>query len=256
MTKPDIALMAPSDLVAALGLLTRLPVPVDIDRAQARGAAAAWAWPLVGLVTGGIAAFVGQIGLWVGLPAAICAGLVLATLATLTGAMHEDGLADCADGFWGGWTVARRLEIMKDSAIGTYGVLALILSVGLRWTALTALAAGGNLWPAVLAAAILSRVPMVAVMAALPPARDNGLGRSVGQPSPRTAALAAVIGLACAVLLVGLMVVPLGLAGLAAATATAAIARAKVGGQTGDVLGATQQVCELALLLTLSALAG
>ncbi len=67
----------------------------------------------------------------------------LGLLAMMTGAMHEDGLADTVDGFWGGWTVQRRLEIMKDSHIGSYGVIALVLSLGLRWMALSAAVRGG-----------------------------------------------------------------------------------------------------------------
>ena len=128
-------LLAPGDIATATALLTRLPVPFTADRA----AAAAWAYPVTGLFVATLAAAVASLALAFGLPPALAAGLVLAIQVIVTGAMHEDGLADSADGLWGGWTRARRLEIMRDSRIGTYGVLALVLVTGLRWAALTAI---------------------------------------------------------------------------------------------------------------------
>jgi len=169
-----------------------------------------------------------------------------------TGALHEDGLADCADGFWGGHDPARRLEIMKDSRIGAYGVLALIIGFALKWTLLTELIAGGWPWIAIVIPAMVSRAAMLWMMAALPFARDDGLARHVGQPPRMTVG----IGIATAGML---SVVFGGWAGaatiLVAAAATlgmARLARAKIGGQTGDVLGATQYLTELATLLTLA----
>ncbi len=121
---------------------------MDTVAATARGALAAWAYPLVGVVVGGLGAVTGALALWLGLPAPLAAGLVLLAMIAVTGALHEDGLADTADGFWGGWDRARRLEIMKDSQIGSYGVIALILSLGLRWSALGVLIAHGTPTPA------------------------------------------------------------------------------------------------------------
>lgn len=245
-----------TDLTASLGLLTRLPVPVDGEAASRRGARAAWAWPLAGAVVAGIAGGIGWTALWLGLPAAGAAGLVLAAQAMLTGGLHEDGLADTADGLWGGWDKARRLEIMRDSRIGSYGVVALILSLGLRWSALSVLmGADGWIW-ALGAAAMASRAGMVGLMTALPPARPGGLSASTGQPPFSAVWRAAVLGVvACLPMLGagGLWAIP---AGIAALAALAAIAQAKIGGQTGDILGAGQQVAEIAILLTLSAAAG
>ncbi len=230
----DTPLLQPGDIALALALLTRLPVRLA-HGAATRGAAAAWAWPLAGAIVGGLAALGGSIALALGLPTGVVAGIVLAAGIVLTGALHEDGLADCADGFWGGWDRARRLEIMKDSHIGSYGVLALGLSLILRWSALSALIAAGHLWGPIIAAAALSRVPMTGVMHALPNARGSGLSQSTGRPAQGGAVIAAVLAAA--------------LAGLAAA----AIARARIGGQTGDVLGATQQLAEIAALAALAA---
>ena len=242
------------DLRAALALLTRLPVRAD-GAARARGARAAWAWPLAGAGVGALAGLAGWAALAAGLPAAVAAGLVLTVQVVVTGALHEDGLADVADGFWGGWTPERRLEIMRDSRIGAYGALALVLGVGLRWAALAALAPSALLF-APIAAGALSRAGMAAVMAALAPARPGGLAASVGRPSPVTAALAGALGLVVAGLAVGPPAAFLAaLAVAAAAAGMAALARAKLGGQTGDVLGAAQQAGELAVLVALAAAA-
>ncbi len=150
MSDNDMTLIDPRDVAAATGLLSRLPVPVDTDLATRRGARAAWAYPIAGLAIGIVAASVGQIAIWLGLGPMLVAGLVIATLVVITGALHEDGLSDAADGLWGGWTAERRLEIMKDSRIGAYGVLALVIVVALRWQALGGIIQSGALWGPVL----------------------------------------------------------------------------------------------------------
>jgi len=242
MPDRDTSLAIPGDILTALALLTRLPVRAS----HSRGAAAAWAYPLAGLAIGTIAAIVAFATS--GLPPALTAGFALLALIIPTGALHEDGLADTADGFWGGWTRVRRLEIMKDSRIGTYGVLALVLSVGLRWAALTALAASGDLAVALILTAILSRAPMVALMHALPHARDTGLAASTGHPGRNTTLLALGIAAAIAALTLGLSALPLAILLILTTLITAAIAKTKIGGQTGDVLGAMQQISEIAIL--------
>lgn len=241
------------DVALAVALLTRLPVPVPEAVARGRGAGAAWAYPLAGvpvaLAAGGLA--LGLMAL--GVPAAIAAGMALTVQVVLTGAMHEDGLADSADGLWGGWTRERRLEIMKDSRIGSYGVLALVLAIGLRWSALTAL--GTALLGPLLAAALISRAAMTVVMAALPHARADGLSHSVGRPGKATAAVAVALAIGISLALPG-HGVPAMLSVTAVATlGCIALARARIGGQTGDILGATQQVTEIAALIAAAALA-
>jgi adenosylcobinamide-GDP ribazoletransferase len=252
---PRPALVSPHDPLAALGLLTRLPVPVNGDRAMARGAAAAWAYPLAGAVVGGLGGAVHWFAVALGLPPTVAAGLTLAALVVITGALHEDGLADTADGLWGGWTPARRLEIMRDSRIGTYGVVALVLSLGLRAGALAALPGPAAL-PALIACGALSRAAMVTVWAALPPARRDGLSAGTGRPDPRAAALGLALALSIAATLCGAPGMVAALAALAGAGLIGAIARAKIGGQTGDILGAAQQVAEIAALVVLVALLG
>lgn len=252
MQKPDTRVIIWGDVPAALGLLTRLPVRVDVDRAQARGAAAAWAYPLVGGVVGLLLMVLAAVLNWCGLPVAVTALLLVAAGVVVTGGLHEDGLADCADGFWGGWDRALRLEIMKDSRIGAYGVLALILGVGLRWACLTVLLIG-PLWAAALILpAVISRAAMVLVMRVLPHARADGLSQSVGRPGAAATGAALMIAAVVALGMVGVQTVPLLLIGCLTVLACIAIARRKIGGQTGDVLGATQQVCEIATLITLA----
>jgi adenosylcobinamide-GDP ribazoletransferase len=165
----------------------------------------------------------------------------------LTGAMHEDGLADCADGFWGGYDRDRRLEIMKDSQIGTYGVLALVVTIGLRWLALSAIISTG--FAGVIAAAVLSRGSLPALMAMLNHARDTGLSHSVGRPTHFSAVVAFGIASIIALVMIGFSAIGAIIATVVVAFAFGRLAKAKISGQTGDVLGATQVLSETAVLL-------
>ena len=254
MANRDMSPLHWHDIPAAAGLLTRVPVRVNTDLAMKRGPLAAWAYPLVGLKVAVAMTIVGAVALWVGINAQITAGLILATSVILTGAMHEDGLADSADGLWGGWDKARRLEIMKDSRTGAYGVLALVLSMIIRWAALTALLQSEHWIAAIIGTAMLSRAAMVAIMTGLPNARGNGLSQSVGRPKPITAWLAiGTATLGCFIAL-GLTAGTLLIVAAIITSIWAGIAHQKIGGQTGDILGATQQLSEIALLITLATL--
>lgn len=235
------------DVMGGLRLLTRLPLPAsDVIP----GPQAAWAWPVAGLVVGGLAALVGVLALPLG--AGVAAALVLGAQAMMTGAMHEDGLADTFDGLWGGWDRARRLAIMKDSHIGTYGVLALVLVALVRWSAVAALLMAGA-WGAVVAVAVMSRAPMAVLMALMPNARGTGLAQSVGRVPALAAGIAVLLGVGAALVfgLAGLMAV---LAIVVIVGALALVARAKIGGQTGDICGASQQLAEAAALSVLAAM--
>ena len=188
------------DAVLALVLLTRLPLPHLSKDSFARQSRAVWAFPLAGLVVGGLATVMAAAALAVW-PPAVAAGLALVVQILVTGAMHEDGLADSADGLWGGFDRSRRLEIMKDSHIGTYGVLALVVSVGLRWSICAALLESAP--GAILALAALSRAGMPAMMVLLPNARGGGLSHSVGAPGVAVALAAGAMGLAVGLATVG-----------------------------------------------------
>jgi adenosylcobinamide-GDP ribazoletransferase len=236
------------DILVAFSLLSRIPVQPDLEDATGRTAAAAWAWPVVGAVHGAIAGLIGGISLWLGVPAGIAAALALAVLAGLSGAMHEDGLADCADGLGGGRDRARRLEIMKDSRIGAFGCVALTLALLARWSGIEALAEAGHLfWPLVAIGAV-SRLPMIWAMTLMPPARQDGLSASVGLPPPGALAVASVLTLVLALLVFGLAAVPMLFWTFATPLPLYWLASRLIGGQTGDVLGGGQQLSEIAAL--------
>ncbi|TNC70863.1 adenosylcobinamide-GDP ribazoletransferase [Rubellimicrobium roseum] len=248
---PHLARSWADDVAESLMLLTRLPVPWRL--AAPRGARAAWAWPLAGAVVGLLAAGVAAGALALGLAPPVAAALALAAQALATGGLHEDGLSDSADGLWGGATPERRLEIMKDSRIGSYGALALVLGLLIRWSALAALFAQGAVWGPVLAAAALSRWPMALLLGALPPAREGGLARLVGRPQAGTLLLGGLAALVLALLASGIAALGAALAVAAIAWAWTRLVRARLGGQTGDTCGAAQQLSEIAALLALSA---
>lgn len=241
----------------AVMLLTRLPAG-RLTAPIPKPGDAVWAFPLVGLAVGAIVAMAVSMALWIGVPPTLAAGIALITGVLVTGGLHEDGLADLADGFGGGQTRARKLEIMRDSHIGSFGTLALILSVGMRWQAVALLVAISPKLAvcAILAVAVISRAGLPAMMMALPPARRDGLGRSAAGGDWRGAAIAAAIGGLAAVILLGPVAGGAVLAAVAAALAgLGVLAWRQIGGQTGDVLGAGQQLSEVAALVILLALA-
>ena len=252
MIKNDTKAVSAWDIPLALVLLTRLPIPHLPQAVFQRQSNAAWAFPVVGLVIGLLACAVGWLGAAMSLPQTSCAILVVLTLIVTTGAMHEDGLADTADGLWGGYAPERRLEIMKDSHIGTYGVLALILSQALRVALIVAVVASAGL-AGVVAACVTSRAMMPAVMAALPNARASGLSHSVGAPRGVAVMIGAVLATVLALFLVGAAAILPLMVSAAAVAGLCLLAKAKIGGQTGDILGATQQVAELVFLMMIAA---
>jgi adenosylcobinamide-GDP ribazoletransferase len=246
----------PRDFKLAFGFLTRVPGPFSLAAASDELGPALRLAPLVGLVVGVCGALVTWIAVGgLGLPPLPAALLTVGATIWITGALHEDGLADVADGFGGAFERRRKLAIMRDSRIGAYGVLALILSIGLRGAALAALT-GPEVASAVLIAAhSLSRAPLPLVMLVLAPARDDGLAAAAGRPGPADAVTGLGLGLLLAALAAGgVMALSLGLAALVAAAVTGLIALRQIGGYTGDVLGAVQQTAEIAVLLTAVAL--
>ncbi|MEC9197826.1 MAG: adenosylcobinamide-GDP ribazoletransferase [Pseudomonadota bacterium] len=240
------------DLPAALGLLSRLPISVDPARATARSAEATWAYPIAGAILGACTGTAALAAQFIGLPPVAQALAALTASVILTGAMHEDGLADSADGLWGGWTKDRRLEIMKDSRTGAYGVIAIALSLLWRAALLTTLfeATPQMALPICIGLGALSRAGLPLMMGQMPQARQGGLSASVGRPKALPAIVGPMIGIAIALPLIGLFPC------LAAAIILglwAAIAMRKIGGQTGDILGASQQLTEIAALIALTA---
>ncbi|MET3790007.1 adenosylcobinamide-GDP ribazoletransferase [Aquamicrobium terrae] len=241
----------PLDIALCLAFFTRLPLP-HLDFRDRTLADAIWAAPIAGLAVAIFASAAYALGGWLGLPSGPAAALALAVAMLMTGCLHEDGLSDVADGFGGGSTRERKLEIMRDSRIGSYGTAALVVSLLLRWSALAALAGPAQVFAALIAAHCASRALPAALMHVLPPARADGLSASAGTVSQESALLGAGIGA------VSLLVLGLG-AALAALillvlliVGFAALCRRQIGGQTGDTAGALQQLGEIAILLAAS----
>jgi adenosylcobinamide-GDP ribazoletransferase len=249
-TKPHLV----DDLVMGLRFFSRLPTGnrpherPDLSRI-------AMALPFASLIIGILPALLLLGGGFTGLPKLFVAGLAVASAVIVTGGMAEDAIADAADGLFGGATVERRLEIMKDSRHGTYGVTALCLFLLLRVVALSALSAANPLAAAAiwLAVTLMARSAALWLTVALPPARANGASVAAGRVSKFAFALGAVFAL----ILGGILSAPgAGLAAYLLAVAAmvtvawswTALCRRLVAGQTGDLIGALQALAEIAAL--------
>ncbi len=256
------------NLRTAIGFLTRIPIATP---RVVLSDAAPW-FPVVGLGIGAIQA-AALLGFNEVLPAGPSAVLAVALAALITGAFHHDGLADMADAFGGGWNVEQRLTIMKDSRLGTYGTAALILAFATEISVLASLTPRRGA-AAVIAAHCLSRAIAVATMRLAP------LATSPGEPSSRDdagerkglgglgAAYAQDLGALATVVAVlfGVVVTAIAfadwraagaiVAAIVAASAVVLLAIRKIGGVTGDVLGAVQQLASLAILLVAASTVG
>lgn len=256
-----------SAVLKMLRFYSRLPVPVFAFETAAHAmpdfSRHAWAVPLAGAMIGACGAAIGGLALMLGLSPLIVASLAIASLVFLTGAFHEDGLADSADGLWGGMSAERRLDIMKDSRIGTFGGAALALSLILRIAALSELyrLIGGDAGWLLLASGGLTRTLALLPTQLLEPATRHGLGAKAQAPGEVALGVALFLGVGMMAtatsaldLLIGFVIVS-NVLGLALWWVIATL-RTKIGGYTGDSLGATQQVCEIILLVGLAAAAG
>jgi len=234
-------------------LLTRLPVP-EISGELPATSSSAWSWPivggLIGALTGGVFLFVS----WLGLPPVLSAFIAVAASILLTGAMHEDGLADLADGLGGGATVERKLEIMRDSRLGSYGAAAMILSIGMRVTAMAAFADPWVVFTACIGLSAVSRAFIPVILWLLPPARQAGQGAGASQMAGSQVMYSALIAIMFLIPL-GVNLAPVLIIGMAISTGVLArwVMR-QISGQTGDVLGAVQQVSEITGWLILVAM--
>ncbi len=239
------------DIVVCLGFYTRLPAPLESPR---NFADAQWAAPVAGLVVGVIGWLVFFLADIAALPVTVAAGLSIAATIALTGALHEDGLSDMADGFGGGRTRERKLEIMRDSRIGTFGTAALILSILLRWAALVALATPFLVFCALVASHAAARAMMPIFMRLVAPARGDGLSANAGAIPDSSALLAGLIG-GAALLVLGICGAIVSMAALAALFFLCRrLCERQIGGQTGDVLGAVEQLSEITVLLVACAI--
>ncbi|WP_338421281.1 adenosylcobinamide-GDP ribazoletransferase [Acetobacter conturbans] len=251
-SRPSALTRVAADLLAALGLFTRLPLewleriaaPVDLRRSI-------WVWPLVGIAVGLVTAVVATLGLAWNLPPLVAAICAVMTQLLMTGGLHEDGLADSADGLGGGRTAERRLEIMRDSRIGSYGALALGTCVALRVACIATLPPAALICCLALSGG-LARTSLLVVMRWTPPARRDGMAAALFPLPVRLTGMTLF-----AVALVTLLVLPsqegavVLMAALLATLLLRRTAMRSIGGFTGDILGAAAVLSELAALLVM-----
>lgn len=251
-----------TETARALAFLTRLPVPDKYfdEESQSDTVQSAGYFPAAGIIIGLLGSIIITIAHFLHLPPALSSALAIIAVIILTGALHEDGLGDIADGFGGGANKEQRLEIMKDSQLGTYGVIAVISSLMLRVLALTAILQTFGAVAAcfaMIAANAASRGAMVWMWSDLPSARIDGVSGQLGKPHENAVSIAAVTGLGSALIF--------GTLGAGFICATIAIVLAivvmvgfqklclkMIGGQTGDTLGACQQLVEISILIGLA----
>ncbi len=243
------------DCCVAGRFLTRLPFPEQKDAGKKGAlAAASRAFPLVGGAVGVIAGLSLMVAAGLDLHPLACAFVAVWVSAAVTGALHEDGLADTADGLGGGKTKTEKLKIMKDSRIGVFGVLAVVLSIGFRAAILGGLPGPGLAASAVIAAHVLSRGLLPAVLVAMAPARKSGLAAKAGTPDDEGWGTALILAALLGFLFLGPAGGLMALLGAAAAVAGVAwLANRQIGGVTGDILGAQQQAAEIAVLIAAAA---
>ena len=242
------------EAVTAVRFLTRLPVPGSVDHHPDALARAAWAFPIAGLIVGCLAGG----ALWVSASVFHVHPIASALLAVgvgalVSGGLHEDGLADMADGFGGGHDRAAKLRIMRDHHIGTFGVLALIICVGLRVAALASFMCPGLAAAGLVVSCVVSRAMIPSIMALLPSAQADGLSRAAGRPTALVCAVAVLLAVSGVFLIVGSeALLPVITVAVLGALAVAILAKRQIGGQTGDVLGAVEQVVQTCTLFALT----
>lgn len=239
----------------AFAFLTRLPCSTHTTSAASLSLAQALRWaPMVGIFVAVLQWFLATILVVLQAPALIVGLAAVALSIWFTRGLHEDGLSDYVDGVAGGWTVERRLEIMKDSRVGAFGATALAISIGLRAAAIGSIATLGtwSLALALLLAGALSRVTFVILFRVLRPARPDGLSNGAGKPELFDLLIAGTIPLILLILFQPIVALTISLAFALSTAVFIRHANRNLGGHTGDVAGALQQVTELLILVVLS----
>jgi adenosylcobinamide-GDP ribazoletransferase len=228
---------------------TRFPLPHSAPIGGADIARASWSLPVIGVLIGGLGALAYWIACYFRLPPLVGAALAIAATLAATGCLHEDGLADTFDGL-GGSDRERKLEIMRDSRIGTYGACALAMSLVLRVAALASLAGPGQVALALIAAHAGARAMLPLFLSWVPPARPDGLSADAGRPARSSVVVAGLIGFVVLLWCLGTTrsIVALALL-LVVLGGMRRLCLRQIGGQTGDAAGALEQIGEIVVLL-------
>ena len=243
-------------VLLALQFLTRIPIPGNVPFSEDRFANTPRYYPLVGVIVGVLCAITVLISSFL-FNINVAVALMMLFSVLLTGAFHEDGLADTFDGVGGGLTRDKALSIMKDSRLGTYGTLALVMILLLKFTALSSLTVQA-IAIGLIAGHGLSRLSSVAVMASSHYVRDHGTGKPVANGIDKSSlVIASTTGLACLLLVLISLSFSMMICGLMGLVIGHGLMRwvyaRKLGGYTGDTLGAVQQVSEVGFYLGLVA---
>ena len=236
-----------NDFLTAVQFLTRIPVPTSPWTPDSLPRAVKF-FPIVGALLGAIAALAHAL-LTPHLPRLAAAALTVTLLVLITGAFHEDGLADAADGFGGGHSREKILEILRDSRIGSYGGAALALSIITRIALIAALPLE-HVTATLIAAHVLCRWTTLPLSYFVPPARPAGDGQATSLLlSPASLAIGTTFAVAVAILLLKWRAAPALAAAIAVTALTGAYYRHRIGGVTGDCFGATNQLTEITTYL-------
>jgi len=239
-------------LAAGIGLLTRLPVWRVIAQPPKSFAASIWSWPVVGALIGFCGGLVYAACQAEGISVNVAVCWTLLAQLMLTGALHEDGLADTADGFFGGRTRERKLEIMRDSRIGTFGTLALLISTALRAVALVNIASPHLVMIALVISGCLARSAILLVAASVKPARNDGLASGLKYLPYHSIAGGLAFALLLTLALRPSQCILLLIVTISISFCTCRWTINQIGGHTGDLLGATAVLTEVMLLTVLS----
>jgi len=243
----------PRLFLIAMQFLTRCPMPRDLKADEKELGQSAKFFPLVGALVGASGALL-HAALLKLLPPSTCALLALVYFSFITNAFHEDGLADAFDGFGGGWTRERALEIMRDSRVGTFGALALIFLALAKYNFLSSLDPS-VVWRWLIVAHTAARWTTLPLCLWLPYAREEGQGKLVAQRLDYGSATVATLTLLAALTLLNWREAAVaGAVAIAAPLGTGWYYRRRIGGVTGDCLGATNQLTEVMLYLAAIAL--
>ena len=243
------------DFLLAVSFLTRISIPSAL-KFKSELMSAAWSFSLIGALLGFFCGSIAWVLIYLNLPTVIVAFLTTASMVLLTGGLHEDGLADMTDGFGGGKSADEKITIMRDSQIGTYGTLSLIFMLGLKITAIDTILNKDAILVCIISLVIsgaLSRLSMVPVAFWFENASKTGLGQFAGKPTLNSIVTPLVIITLISLLLMPILkLIIIIILCVLTAIVIGKLSKQQIGGYTGDILGATQVVSEVVILIYLA----